>query len=307
MADTATPVDAGTAASESRGRFAATIVLGHALKHIYLSAFSTVLIPEIKLGLGLTATQVGSLASVQQFSGWGSTMASGYLGDRFLNKTGVMLAVSLSIMGIAYFFVGLADSYTVLLVAMLFVGIGPSLYHAPALGSLSRRFADRRALVISMHGAGGSLGEVLGPLIGAGLIAVLVWQDVLRLSIVPALVVAFVMWRLLRKESASHAHQGTSSLRAYLGSFYALLGQRALLLICLVSACRSVGQSTTAIFLPIYMREDLGYSAGLVGLYLSMAQLAGVGSQPLMGFLCDRLGHKLVLAPALAAFASCFS
>src|SRR6187551_2158140 len=93
-----------------RRRFATTIVLGHALKHIYLSGFSTVLIPEIKLGLGLTATQVGSLASVQQFSGWGATMASGYLGDRYVNKTALMLALSLTVMGLAYFFVGLSDS-----------------------------------------------------------------------------------------------------------------------------------------------------------------------------------------------------
>jgi MFS family permease len=212
-----------------------------------------------------------------------------------------MLALSLTVMGISYFLVGLAESYVFLIFAMLFVGIGPSLFHAPALGSLSRRFPDRRAFMISLHGAGGSLGEVLGPLIAAGLVAVLYWQDVLRLSLLPALVAAFMIWALIRGDDAK---QSTGrSFRQYLGAFVTLLRQRALMLICVVSACRSVGQSTTAIFLPIYLREDFGYSAGLVGLFLSMAQLAGIGSQPLMGFLSDRLGHKQVLVPAMAMFA----
>src|SRR5688500_3893329 len=134
MAEAAVPAATGAAVEPAgRNRFATTIVLGHALKHIYLSGFSTVLIPEIKLGLNLSATQVGSLASIQQFSGWGATMASGYLGDRFVNKTALMLALSLTVMGISYFLVGLADSYAFLIIAMLFVGIGPSLFHAPAL------------------------------------------------------------------------------------------------------------------------------------------------------------------------------
>jgi FSR family fosmidomycin resistance protein-like MFS transporter len=238
---------------------------------------------------------------VQQFSGWGSTLTSGYLGDRFVNKTALMLAVSMTILGLSYFVLGLANTYGLILLTMLFVGIGPSLYHAPALGSLSRRFTARRAFVISLHGTGGSLGEVLGPLIAAGAVAVLYWQDVLKLSLLPALIGAATLWLLLKDDRAQAA--GTTSLRSYMGSFFGLLRQRALLMVCLVSAFRSVGQATTAIFLPIYLREDLGYSAGLVGLYLSMAQLAGIGSQPLMGFLSDRLGHKRVLIPAMSAFA----
>src|SRR5204863_1858124 len=51
------------------------------------------------------------------------------------------------------------------------------------------------------------------------------------------------------------------------------------------------------------LREDLGYSAGLVGLYISLSQLAGIGSQPLMGHLADRVGHKAVILPALVMFA----
>lgn len=290
---------------EGRIRFGATIVAAHALKHVYLSGLAAVLLPEIKLGLGLNATQLGSLATLQQVTGWFSTMASGYFGDRFTNKTALLLAISLTLMGISYFILGIANSYVLLLLAMLVVGLGPSLFHPPALGALSRRFPDRRAFAISMHGTGGSVGEATGPLIAAGLLAFLTYQGVLQLSLIPALITAFLVLKFL-KEGDAHSHGAPTSFRGYLGSFGKLFGQKALMMVCLVTALRSVGQASTTIFLPVYLREDLGYSAGLVALYIAMAQVAGIGSQPLMGFLSDRLGHKKVLVPALTIFALLF-
>jgi predicted MFS family arabinose efflux permease len=170
------------------------------------------------------------------------------------------------------------------------------------VGALSRRFPDRRAFAISLHGTGGSIGEVLGPLVAAGLLVMLSWRGVLRVEAVPALVTAIFLFMLL-KEGAAAQEGPAPSFRAYLRSFGSLLGQRSLVLLLLVTACRSVGQATTTIFLPIYLREDLGYSSGLVGVYIAMSQLAGIGSQPLMGLLSDRFGHKAVILPALIIFA----
>ena len=49
-------------------------------------------------------------------------------------------------------------------------------------------------------------------------------------------------------------------------------------------------------FLPVYLREDLEFSATRVAIYLSLAQVVGIGVQPVMGFLSDRYGRKAVLA-----------
>ncbi|MPZ51048.1 MAG: MFS transporter [Dehalococcoidia bacterium] len=285
-----------------RARFAAVVVIGHALKHLLTSGVPSVLMPEIKQDLALSGTQVGSLGSVQQASGWMATMSAGYLGDRFTNKTGVMLAISLGIVGGSLFLIGASQSYLMLLFGMLCLGFGPSMFHPPAVGALSRRFADRRAFAISLHGTGGSVGEVLGPLVAAGLLTFLYWRDVLRVEFIPAIIGAVLLFTLL-KDRGGRGHIAESSFREYLSSFFALLRHRTLSLILLVTACRSVGQATTTIFLPIYLREDLAYSPALVGVYISMSQLAGIGSQPLMGFLSDRFGHKAVILPALTSFA----
>jgi predicted MFS family arabinose efflux permease len=125
---------------------------------------------------------------------------------------------------------------------------------------------------------------------------------VVRVEFIPAIIGALFLFTML-KDRGGHDHGGNTSFREYLRSFTGLLKNRTLFLILLVTACRTVGQSTTAIFLPIYLREDLGYSSALVGLYISMSQVAGIGSQPLMGFLSDRFGHKKVILPALMMFA----
>ncbi|MFN8558429.1 MAG: MFS transporter [Dehalococcoidia bacterium] len=288
-------------ADPGRGRFAAVIVVGHAVKHTLTSGVAAAIIPEIRRELALTGTQVGSLGSVQQITGWMATMAAGYLGDRFTRKTSLMLTVSLSMVGLALLLLGVSGSYLMLVVAMLCMGFGPSMFHPPAVGALSRRFADRRAFAISLHGTGGSVGEVLGPLVAAGLVTVLYWRNVVRIEVIPALIAAVCMFTLLR-EGAATQDGAPGSFRAYLRSFARLLRQRALVLLLLASACRSVGQATTAIFLPIYLRENLGYAPALAGLYVSLSQLAGIGSQPLMGWLSDRFGHKQVILPALVTF-----
>jgi len=290
-----------------RQRFAAIIVIGHAIKHTVTSGLSSVLIPEIKLRMGLSATQVGSLGSVQQFTGWAATMSAGYLGDRAASRTNVMLAISLGFTSLALLVLGLAQNYWMLLLGMLFMGFGPSMFHPPAIGALSRRFPDRLSFAISLHGTGGSVGEMLGPLLAAGLLSVLFWRGVLQVEFVIGGITALLMWRMLKDSKFRERHDEHSSppagLREYLGSFTGLLRDKTLLMLFLVTALRGVGQATNTIFLPVYLREDLGYSAGLVAAYIALGQLAGIGSQPLMGHLADRVGHKAVILPALIMFA----
>jgi len=287
-----------------RNRLAAIVVFGHCLKHVYNSGLQAILLPEIKIGFGLSATQFGSLAFARQATGWVTTLGAGYLGDRFAHRASLMLGISLAIMGVSYYLLGVAPTYGLLFVAMLAVGLGPSLYHPPAIGALSRRFPDKRGFAISLHGTGGSVGEVLGPIIAAGALALLVWQDVLKVSMFPALLAAFLIWRMMR--SVPGVVPGSDSSQAYLGSLVSLLKKRPLMLLVLVAVLRSMGQSAIVTFLPVYLREDLEFSATKVAIYLSLAQVVGIASQPAMGLLSDRFGRKAVLIPSMASLGLLF-
>ena len=284
-----------------RGRvlLACTVILGHAIKHIYNSGLQTILLPEIKIGMGLSATQLGTLAFSRQATGWVVTVGAGYLGDRFANRASLMLAMSMILMGVSYFLAGYAPTYVLMFAAMLLIGIGPSMYHPPAMGALSRRFPDKRGFMISLHGTGGSVGEVLGPLVAAGALFYLVWREVLQVSLIPAILAGFLIWAMMR--SVPGDVPGSASTGDYFRAIAGLLKKGKLAILVLVTALRSMGQSAVMIFLPVYLREDLEYSAGTVALFLALAQVVGIVVQPAMGWLSDRFGRKIVLIPALTA------
>ena len=99
---------------------------------------------------------------------------------------------------------------------------------------------------------------------------------------------------------------GSTSTREYFVSLVALLKQRTLFILVLVTALRSMGQSAIIIFLPVYLREDLEFSAARVAIYLSLAQVVGIGAQPVMGFVSDAFGRKPILIPSMTAMGLLF-
>ena len=52
-------------------------------------------------------------------------------------------------------------------------------------------------------------------------------------------------------------------------------------------------------FLPLFMKEDLGFSSQSIGFHFGLLWTIGIVASPLMGHLSDRLGRKPVLVPAL--------
>lgn len=285
---------------QGRGQLAATIVLGHMVKHLYNAGMRSLIMPEVKIGLGLSRAQFGSLATAQSATNAMFTILAGYLGDRFNHRAGLMLGLSLGLMGVAQTFAGFAPGYWTMFAAMLFVGVGPALFHPPAISTLSRRFPDRRGFAVSLHGMGANVGEVLGPVIVAGALSLLMWRDVLKVGAVPAVLAAFVIWIMIRPLPGDEK-SGVGSLREYFATAAELLANRVLLVLVLATALRSIGESAVGAYLPLYLRDDLAIEALPRALLLSGAYVAGVVSQPVMGYLSDRFGRKAVMLPATAA------
>ena len=287
-----------------RNRLATTVVLGHAVKHIYNSGLQSILLAVIKDDLGLSGAQFGLLSTSGRVTSGATTMVAGYLGDRFANRSGIMLMLSLSMMGISYFLLGSAPNFYLMLAAMLLVGVGPSLYHSPAIASLSRKFPDKRSFAISLHGTGGSIGEVVGPVLTGGLITgtyfvAFEWRETLQISVLPALIFGLLIYLMMRNIPTVSAE--THSLADYFASLLALLSRRAMIALVVITALRSMGQGAIMAFLPVYLLEDQGISAVVIGLFMASIQFVGILAQPAMGFLADNFGHKMVLVPATAA------
>ena len=200
---------------------------------------------------------------------------------------------------------------------MLLVGIGPSLYHPPAIASLSRKFPDKIGFAISLHGTGGSIGEMLGPviiglltaetfkvgtLITVTYLVAFEWHEVLKISVIPALFFASLVYLMMRNISTADAK--ITSVSEYFSDLAVLLRNWGMMGLISVTALRSMGQSAIQYFLPLYLLTavddgGLGKDELTVGFFLAGAQVAGVVAQPIMGWLSDNHGRKVVLVPAM--------
>ena len=205
-----------------------------------------------------------------------------------------MIALSMGLMGIAFFLTGVAPNYKIMLVVMFLAGVGPSIFHPPAIGELARTYPEKRGLLVSLNGMAANVGEVLGAPIVAALLTFLVWRQVMAGSVIPALILASTVWILVPSRNKTDDSSITSA-REYFSSLLRVLKNRVILLLMVITATRSIGDGAIAGFITLYMREDLGYSVGKVALFISISQITGIVSLPVMGFLSDKIGRKPVL------------
>ena len=267
------------------------MVAGHAIVHVFLSG-SFLVLPEIKAALGLSNTGIGIIAATRDvFSGLISFPA-GFVADRYAGRLAAVLGLSVLGLGVCMFLVGVSTTFWMALLSITLLGMVIVFWHPPALAILSARYPDRRGFAVGMHGTGGSIGEAIGPAMLGFLLGFLLWRTVLQMSIIPAVLMGIGIYLMVR---AAPSVAATTTNRQYLAGVKAVLGNVRLLLVLATAACFSGTQIALTSFMPIYLREDLQLSTAATGVILSMLQIAGIGSQPVLGYLSDRLGRRPVL------------
>ena len=295
MADI-TPTETEAQQTETQRRFLlGSLIFGHTVIHWYQQLFPVIL-PSIKDTLGLNDVEIGTLSAVREGAGGILIMPSGYLADSFAKYRPYILAFALVSSGVAYFLVGLALSYLWILPGIAMIGLASAAWHPDSVGSLSSRFPERRGTALAMHGVGASIGDTISPLLIGALLLVVGWQTLLQWHLLPALVLAFIIWRSLGSQYKD-AGPGPSA-KNYLSGIKDMLKERSVLAIMSAGVFMSMGRLSVLTFLPIYLTEDLNLSTLGLGFYLMLLYLMGMVSQPIMGIVSDKFGRKVVLLPA---------
>ncbi|MBI3327053.1 MAG: MFS transporter [Nitrospinae bacterium] len=270
---------------------------GHTAIHWFQQLFPVIL-PEIKADLQLTDLQVGSLSTAREALSGGLALPAGFLADTFRRQMPAILAASLACSGLAYWLVGRSSAYLWVLPAMALVGVGTALWHPAANASLSTRFPERRGTALAVHGVGASVGDTLGPLAVGALLLLVSWRQLLQLHLIPALLLTALLWKGLGRLYSQEGPR--ANLRSYFLDVGVLLRRPNVIVLILASGLMGMGRLATLTFLPIYLREQLGYSPFLLGFHVMLLYMMGMVSQPLMGILSDKFGRKAVLVPGMA-------
>jgi MFS family permease len=222
------------------------------------------------IGLGTLGT-IGTLAA---------GLPSPYFGrlaDKY--RRGVLMFVSLLLGALGSLLIGLwGNSFLVMAISVVLMGIGLALYHPPGLSWVSTAFEDPEThsyssnyvKILALHGIGGSLGASIGPLSVYFFLDSLGWRQIYLFWSIPLTIIALGFWLFVGR----HEPQRESS------PF--LLSMVNFILAAFLSETKDIQIATAAFF--------IGFST-LVG---AIGQVSG-------GFFGDKYGEKAVLSTTAVA------
>lgn len=265
------------------------------------------MLPEVQDTYNLNEIGIGAISTVQELVGGIVTLPGGFLVDRLRKHWGTVLAVAMGGFGFGWLTVGLAPVYPLLLFGMVLVGASSSMWHLPAQAALSNLYPGRRGTVLSFHGIGGNIGDVVAPPITGLLLLVLTWQNIISIYAIGPLLLTFAVIWAFRKigqnttESNPTEISPTSTFKTQLLNTKPLLKDPVIWGIAFVEGLRGMAFIPFVTFLPLYLDNDVQMSVLGRSLHMGLLIAVGVVAAPLAGYLSDRIGRKAVLVPGSIA------
>jgi MFS family permease len=168
--------------------------LAHGTSHFFHLMLPP-LFPWLMKDFGLSYTEAGLLMTVFfVVSGIGQALA-GFVVDRVGARP--VLLTGIALLSVSGLVVGVAGSYSMLIVAAAVAGLGNSIFHPADFTLLNRRVAQPRlGHAFSVHGLSGTLGWASAPVFMAGIAATAGWHIAgFAAAAVGAVVLAVLWWR----------------------------------------------------------------------------------------------------------------
>jgi len=270
----------------------------HAVNHAQAALLPLVYLAIIgEFGVSVAAiaflTAIGNVASgLIQFT---------YAGVTRLMSRRVILTAGGLVFGGGMTAQALAGGFGLFSVANVLSRVGGSPQHPVGNGLIAEQFpVERQGLAISAHIAGGNVGTVLVPLLGAWLIAGVGWRWTVVLFGVPAMLIALAIFALVRETGADRAAaRAYGSLRSALRT---VVRDRNLALVYLSAAAGggARGLGVLNIFVPLYLSLVVHLDTGTVALMYAVLVIGSVPGPLVAGWLSDRFGRKQLILAAYA-------
>ncbi|WP_292058658.1 MULTISPECIES: MFS transporter [unclassified Martelella] len=251
--------------------------------------------PLLRTELSLDFLQIGILSLTYQVTASVLQPIVGALTDRRAQRWSLAFGMALS--GVGILMLGLAGSYTHLLVSSLFLGLGSAVFH-PEAARLARKWArEKVGWGQSLFQLGGSLGTMAGPLLTAAIVLPY-GQGSITWFLLLALIGVFLTVRITAAESEQTAHAARQPSGDPVGRQTSPAARSAgqLTLLFVLVCAKYIYIACFSSFLVFYLEATLGFPAskGLIVLFGFHAAVAGgclVG-----GAFSDRLGTARVIA-----------
>jgi len=247
-----------------------------------------VLFPVMQEELGLNLEDLGNLVGILAVF-WGiSAFAMGFLSDRIGRRN--VLVPAIIIFSLMSAFSGMVSGLVSLLVIRAIMGVaeGPVASTGVAV-AVEASHPKRRGMNNGIFQCMISLmGNAVGPIIATQLLLVTTWRSVFMLVGIPGVIMAVIMWFVVREPASAHMH--TAATRP---SFASLFAHRNVPLAMLTLMCAMGGIFVMGAMMPNYLTGYLGLSVQDMGLITSAIGWGGCIGQFAMPTVSDFIGRKL--------------
>ena len=264
-----------------------------------------VLLPSIQQTFLVTPIEIGALITTREIISGLIALPGGMMSDYHARHRALILTLCIVVFAAGWFIIAITPIYFFLYVGMLLIAAASSIWHMPSLIELGARFPEKRGTVFAIHGAGGSSGDIIGPIATGMLLVYFSWREILSMYIILPLVIAawtFLLFRRLSREKQGQQQSGGDTVQEtplqQLQVSYHLLKTTDIWKVNIVAGLRSMCFTVLVTFLPIFM-HDSGFSSRSIGFHFGLLWAIGLLVSPLMGHLSDRFGRKIILVPAL--------
>ena len=298
------------AAAKSRdgARILTAFTISHGIFHFMQQSFS-VMLPAIKETFGINPVQIGALMAAREIAMGVSSLPGGVISDRLKRYRGVIMAACMAMFGLSWLLIGMTTVYPYLIIGIVFVSVATSVWHLPSMAEISRRFSARKGASLAIFGIGGSFGDIFGPVITGLLLGLMAWQQVISIyAVIPLLMTFWFIWAFTgasRNGQTDEASAGKNvDLKTQIKITRDYFKTTSIWKVNLVAGLRGMCYTIYVTFLPLFMKEELGFSSKSIGFHFGLLWAIGIVASPLMGHLSDRLGRKPVLVPALLCSAT---
>jgi MFS family permease len=276
----------------------------HATFHFISQSFS-VMLPAVKTTFQISPIQVGAIITARELAAGLSSLPGGILSDYLRRHRALLMAICMVVFGLGWLLISFAPFYGFVLAGMIILAVASSTWHLPSLAELGLQFSNHRGAALAIHGAGGSMGDIFGPVLTGLLLGILTWRSILSVYfIVPLIMAIWIYWVFFILEKTKSKPQENPALkmtdfREQLSITKDILKRTHIWRVNFVAGFRGMCFTVLVTFLPLFMKEQLGFSSKSIGFHFGLLWAVGIVASPMMGHLSDRWGRKQVLVPAL--------
>ncbi|MBT3353262.1 MAG: MFS transporter [Nitrospinaceae bacterium] len=272
------------------------IAASHGVNSFYLF-FLTPIIPIIATEFNLNYVEVGIIASLYAFANGIFQFPISFLGD-YLGRWRTVLTISLLVQSIPVFLYGISPTYGVFLIFVFFSGLGCSAYHPPAIALITRESPERRGFIMAIFAGGGDVGSIITPvLVGWMTVYFASWRMAAHLALIPGVIMAIIIWRLFE----DIPRDDRSMKQAASATLGALVRNKPLILLILLSTFRITGFRGLMTFLPLLLAQNFGFDTQSVGWTISSYFIMGTLTTIIVGRWSDK-GSKTMFILVLTLF-----